>query len=266
MSQPFHFGDPERMLFGVRHPAATASRAAMLVCAPLLQDAIRCHRSLWSLAEALALAGTDVLRFDWFGSGDSDGDHADMSFDGLLADLRTAHAWLEAESGGLPVRMLAYRSAALPVLAQLAESSVAPVDLVLWDPSLVGHATVTDWRRQHVLQIRETGRYPRGGVVAERDELLGFDVDPAFLDALAGVDASDVCLPPDSRVRVAAWERTVELERFTATQRAAGITVEEILLDPADRPAWLEPKVFEYQAFPRRSVAALARQLAAEAA
>lgn len=266
MTQPFHFGDPGRTLFGMRHPAATTPHAAMLVCAPLLQDGIRCHRSLWALAEALALAGTEVLRFDWFGSGDSGGDHVDIGLDGLLADLRVARAFLDTAPGGLPVRILAYRSAALPVLAHLAGPSVEPVDLVLWDPQLVGRATVSEWRRQHVMQVRETGRYPRGGVVAERNELLGFDVDPAFLDALAGVDATGIRLPAGSRVLVAAWEQGEDLRRFIATQRAAGVTVEEVSLDPADCPAWLEPKVFEHQAFPRRSVAGLARHLAAEAA
>ena len=89
MTLPLFFGRPERRLYGMHHRARKV-RGHMLICAPLLQEGMRCHRSLWALAEALADAGVSSLRFDWFGSGDSAGDSAGLTLQGMLEDLAAA--------------------------------------------------------------------------------------------------------------------------------------------------------------------------------
>ncbi len=87
--QPLRFGSAGRQLAGVFH-AATASRtppASLLICNPLGQEAIRVHRLLRLLAESLARKGIATLRFDYFGSGDSDGDDAEATLDDWIASL-----------------------------------------------------------------------------------------------------------------------------------------------------------------------------------
>jgi len=260
MMQPFFFGRPDRALLGVHHPAKGMHREAWLVCAPLLQEALRCQRALWALAVALAAGECEVLRFDWFGSGDSDGATHEMSLPGLLEDLALAYLALGQLSPGMPVRCLALRSGALPVLVHAAGQS-QPVQLVLWDPILDGAGLVAAWRRQQVEQLQGIGRYSSGNPQAGAQELIGFDVDPAFLAALSTQDACNLVLPAGSRILVASWKVDADTERFIAAQRAAGITVETFALDAADRPPFEEPGMFEAQAFPRRSVAQLAKHL-----
>ncbi len=261
MTEPFFFGQPQRSLFGILHPASTPRRKALLVCAPLLQDGIRSQRALWALAETLAAAGVDALRFDWFGSGDSAGESRDLSFAGLLDDLQVARITLRGLSDAPRICVLALRSAALPLIAQ-ASADTEPVDLILWDPQLLGSSTIADWRLQHEQQLHEAGRYPGGRSAIEDDELLGFDVAPALLDPLAAADATRMRLPAGSRILLAAWNAGPELERFVAAQRAVGIAVETLQFDAADAPSFDDPHRFESLAFPRRSVTQLAQRLA----
>lgn len=263
MTQPFFFGRAQRTLFGMLHAATGPQRGAMLVCAPLLQDGIRSQRALWLLAEALAAAGVDTLRFDWFGSGDSAGEGSDLQFDGLLDDLQVARSRLRAASPATRTRLFALRSAALPLIAQAA-AGTEPVDLVLWDPLLAGRDVVTDWQQQHRQQLFAAGRYPDGGAAAEEDELLGFDVSTALLEPMSTIDAGDARLPAGSRILLAAWEMTAGLGQFVAAQRAAGTTVEILRFDANDRPSWEDPHLFEHLALPRRSVAQLAQRLTSE--
>jgi len=255
MIVPFHFGNPQRQLFGIRHDAATP-RDQVLACAPLLQEAMRTHRALWALAEALAVQGVSTLRFDWYGSGDSGGRGADLAFDGMLEDLDAATGQCEA-----PPRLLALRTASLPVLAH-ATARGRPVRLVLWDPLLSGADVVATWRRQHAQQLHAVGRYHGVPPAPGPQELLGFEVAPSLLQALSLLDFADAALPTGSTLLLAVWGVSASLERFAARQQSAGVAVEWLRLEAGDAPRWDDPHVFEHQVFPRRDVASLARQLA----
>jgi len=259
----FYFGRQRRPLLGLRHapPAALPVRAAMLACAPLLQDGIRCQRALWTLGEALAQSGVEVLRFDWFGSGDSPGATDALRLDGLVDDVAAGIEWLSGVRPGVPGRVLALREAAMPLLIHAARSGVA-IDAVLWAPVLDGRALVDGWRRQHGWQLHAAGRFLVNDRVVEADELLGFQLHPAFAEELSTVDAGPLVLPAGSRLLVAHWPGAAVEDRFLQRQRAAGVDVRVVELDPADAPDWDDPELFETQLFPRRSVSRLAGLLA----
>ncbi|MBB1061456.1 hypothetical protein [Marilutibacter spongiae] len=273
MSEPFFFGDEARALFGMLHsrrsarmaPASSTGKPACVVCAPLLQDATRIQRAMWHLAESLAEAQHDVLRFDWYGSGDSAGDGADLRLEGMAEDLEAAIVELSTSTRAGRLSVLAFRSAALPVLAH-ATASKSPVDLVLWDPILDGAALVEDWQRQQVEQLTVAGRYPFGTPASEPGELMGHEVGDALLDALRSTDHSRVGLPAGSRILVAAWRESQCLSAFIEWQRGQGIEVECLWLDAGETPAFDVPRQFEAQVFPRRSVGMLVERITGMAA
>jgi len=263
MVESFYFGESPRLLAGALHPAARRTRT-LLVCPPLLHDAVRSRRSLWALCEAQAAAGCDALRFDWYGTGDSSGESADVSVSGLIDDLGAARSLLRTIGNDAPQRLLGLRSGCLPLLA-FAAMQAGPVDLVLWDADLNGAAVVQRWRAQHVEQLREAGRYPYGHGHAADNEMLGFAVAPALLDDLSALDFTSRPLPVGSRVLVAGWQPTADVERFISTQRAASVSVDWMGLVDGEMPSQ-NPAVFERQRFPRRSVAELGERLSEVAA
>ena len=81
---PLYFGERTRRLFGVYTPAHAAGRPArgVVLCHPWGQEYLHAHRSLRKLGDLLAAAGFDVLRFDYFGTGDSAGDLPEASLAG----------------------------------------------------------------------------------------------------------------------------------------------------------------------------------------
>src|SRR5690242_21844126 len=72
----FHFGSRERRLFGYYEPAPASARKvqAALLCHPMGNEQVFAYRSMRQLAARLVRAGFHVLRFDYFGTGDSYGD------------------------------------------------------------------------------------------------------------------------------------------------------------------------------------------------
>lgn len=79
MAVPLFFGEGRRRLFGVYDPAVSRIGAgphrprAIVFCPPWGPDYYVTHGVLRRLATNLSLAGHHVLRFDYFGVGDSAG-------------------------------------------------------------------------------------------------------------------------------------------------------------------------------------------------
>ena len=261
MLTPLYLGPAHRTLFGVWHSAAgdVPEAAVITVAPPLLQEGIATQRALWALCEQLSAASVAALRFDWYGSGDAGGSAQQMTLDGLAQDAAVAMAWGRARSQRR-ARALSLRSGAIGML--LAASRAAePVDLVLWDPVLDGASLCGDWRRMHHAQVVGVGRYPFATPVVGEDEVLGFDLDAAFLSALRGFDAAALSLPAGSRVLVVGWEPDPGVMAWIDQLVGDGIRAAWWPLETGDAPEWDDPEQFEKQVFPRRGVARLASRL-----
>jgi len=136
---PCHFG-PDNGLFGIYHPGSFGPRDAVLLCPPLGQDMIRCHRLYRQLAHALAGQGTAVLRFDYYGTGDSAGASEEVEWPRCLADVAAAAEQLRLRSGCQ--RVIGFGARLGGSLALAAADRARFTELVLWDPVLDGAAHV----------------------------------------------------------------------------------------------------------------------------
>lgn len=137
---PFNFGPDDRRLFAIHspRPAGAAPKTGVLLCNAFGREAIRAHRLYRVLADRLSRSGCDVLRFDYFGTGDSDGDDLDADLDGWSADVHAAHSELVRRAEVTKVVWLGMRIGAA-VAAEAAQRAPARLArLILWDPILDG--------------------------------------------------------------------------------------------------------------------------------
>ena len=189
--QPFFFGTSQEQLFGVYHaPEGRAIRnAAVVLCQPLGHEYLRAHRAFRNLAVALAGQGFHVLRFDYFGSGDSAGNPEQTTVERCLSDLSGAIQELKDISGAAKVSLIGLRFGA--TFAALAASKRNDIDrLLLWDPVLDGRGYVDDLRllQREWLQDRlGTSKF------AQESELIGFALTEAIREGLES--ASLAALP-----------------------------------------------------------------------
>lgn len=80
---------------GVLHRPAQASRQGVLVVVGGPQTRVGSHRQFVLLARDLAAAGYPVLRFDYRGMGDADGEF--VGFEGIAQDIRAAVDTLQSQ-------------------------------------------------------------------------------------------------------------------------------------------------------------------------
>jgi alpha/beta superfamily hydrolase len=133
---PIHFGTRRRCLFGVYDPAHKTSRAARaaVICHPWGNEQIHAYRTLRQLAARLSRTGFHVLRFDYYGTGDSAGDTGDNDFAGRCSDIKTAMVELRDMTGIARLSLVGLRHGA-SLAARVAAGRADEIEsLVLWDP------------------------------------------------------------------------------------------------------------------------------------
>lgn len=193
---PIQFGPAERRLFGIYQAADTAtsgSPPAILLCNPFGQEAIRAHRFLRTLADRLSRFGHPVLRFDYFGTGDSLGDDADGEIDGWSRDVLAAHDELMARSRATTAIWIGMRLGAAVSLRAARNAPASLVKLILWDPVLDGRHYLAYLRERHIaslesvfpIPLNPSPRHVARKADAYPDEALGFALSPTLRTQLA---------------------------------------------------------------------------------
>lgn len=246
---PFFFGDSKRPLFGaLSEPPVTSQRQhGVLLCPPIGQEHVRAHWAFRQVATALARDGFHVLRFDWFGVGDSAGTLEDATLDHFVEDAATAASELRDMTGIRRVSVVGLRLGA--AFAALAAPDIDPYAVVFWDPVVDG---VTYFQRLSRLQqelLADPKRFwwawpmPARELVAKvrpqsapqrqsgPDELVGFRVPASLRRALETISPEQAV--PASRARLSiVSSRDDDGHAALATAfEAAGVSFEKRVVD-----------------------------------
>jgi len=169
---PFYFGK-DGELFGMFHATVAPARKAVLLCPPLGQDQIRCHRLYRQLAHALVAEGIAVLRFDYYGTGDSAGDSVEVDWDRCVADTLVAAAELRARSGATEITAFGARLGGSIALCAARAGSLA--GLVAWDPVLDGSAYADRLDKMQRALAVDAQRFTKPRLASDAaDQWLGF--------------------------------------------------------------------------------------------
>lgn len=202
---PFFFGPGDRRLFAIFQPAhgAAPAAAAVLLCNPYGQEAIRTHRIYRVLADRLAAAGFDVMRFDYYGTGDSAGEDAEGELRGWARDLAAAHEELTRRSGSLRSIWMGARLGATLATQATAQVNQPPHRLVLWQPIVNGADYLRELAELHVQTLDNSyagsvrpwrDMIPAGRRPADR-ECIGFELGDALRSQLSELTPATLTSP-----------------------------------------------------------------------
>ena len=87
---PRWIGTPDRRLLANWHASVAPLRMTLVICPPFFHERVVSYRLFALVAARLAAIGIDCLRFDYYGTGDSDGEDEQFSLAGASADIEQA--------------------------------------------------------------------------------------------------------------------------------------------------------------------------------
>lgn len=194
---PLFFPGSNYNLFGVLHlPAQQARNLAFLFCHPFGEEKLWAHLVYVNFARELANRGIPVLRFDYMGNGDSDGDFEDSSVKTNLADVQCALRVLrERVRPDTVIGLMGLRYGAT-LAALVAESDTEIRRLVLWEPVINGAQYMQELLRINLtsqLAIYKEIRYKREALVramyeGETANVDGYEVTAEMFGQVSAID------------------------------------------------------------------------------
>ena len=182
---PFFFTKHDQRLFSILHkPDGEQKKQAWVFCHPFAEEKLWSHRVFVSMARTLSDMGYPVLRFDYRGYGDSDGDFDSVTLDDQLDDINSAIDVLFNKVPDIDsVCLLGLRYGAL-LAAITAENNKKVSHLVMWDPVMDMGSYLQDVLRANLT----TQMVMHGKVVKARDELI----QDIMNDDVVNVDGYDL--------------------------------------------------------------------------
>ncbi len=210
----------------------------MLLCNPFGEEASRAHRTFRVLATQLERAGYPALRFDYSGTGDSQGEGADATLEAWLGDIGLAAERLREASGASRIAIVGLRLGATLAAMAAGRGDVRPRHLVLWDPVVGGAAYLRELADQHRAYMREEmgpGRADRLRVGARGTpvEVLGTPISDALAAELAALDLAAGAAPAAEQITLLTTRTTPEIERLRPRLPASARW-----LEMNESPAW----------------------------
>jgi pimeloyl-ACP methyl ester carboxylesterase len=219
---PLFFGSSERRLFGIHHEAQSKNRArhAVLLCYPGAQEYNGAHWAFRRFARMLSRAGHDVLRFDYFGTGDSAGESEEGRPDLWVENVIEAASELREIAQARSLSVVGMRLGATLALRACARGLKAKA-LLLWDPVVSGRDYVReleDFDKRRNIWLLHADRLD-----SHPDELFGYTFPEELRASLRELDACAKPAPQAERVVIATLEQRLAYTTLKRSLDEAGV-------------------------------------------
>ena len=197
MEEPLFFPGPTHRLFGALHLPDGDPQAGIVFCAPFAEEHKQGYRIFVELARRLTAEGFACLRFDYRGTGDSEGPFADFTLAGAVDDIGAAAALLRERAGAERIGVIGLRLGA-SLAWRAVEQGLDACLLALWQPIVNGKLFYRlNIRRMLIRQMMTDGK-----AKGERDtadgaviDLDGFLASRAMCKEIEALDLAAAELP-----------------------------------------------------------------------
>jgi uncharacterized protein len=177
---------------------------------------MRTHMAFRKLAGILSRDGFHVLRFDYYGTGDSAGGSNDGSIAEWQKNIASAVVDLKDCSGVTKISLIGHRLGA----ALAARTPLTVSNLVLWEPVVNGRDYLEELRTIHQRKFSDLLFPPRLPPDGRGGELLGFPLPMEMETEIRSLNLIDQIACRAEHIMLVASQQRTEYVTFESTMRA----------------------------------------------
>jgi pimeloyl-ACP methyl ester carboxylesterase len=225
MSEPFYFGS-DQALWGLYCPPnqAVVEQIGVILCYPFGQEYIRCHRGFMHLARQCASQGLHVLRFDFWGCGDSYGDHAHATIARWIENISTAIQELRANNIERIYLVGLRLGAMLATLCGVQRQDIEGI--VLWDSIINGYEYVRTLKKSHQQWLHGSFVSHKASSLSESiQEICGFAVSTTMIHELECLDLLGITQLPAEKIFILETQPHAQQRKLCKRFQTLGVDV-----------------------------------------
>jgi pimeloyl-ACP methyl ester carboxylesterase len=214
---PLYFGKPGEELYGCHHlPRSLHGRqCGVVLCYPFGHEYIRVHRAFYQIAMRLSQLGFHVLRFDYFGCGDSSGDFEQGTVLRWITDIHASIKELQVRSGLSAICLIGIRFGATLALQAACYNSYIE-GLVLWEPIFNGELYIKELFETHRLFVEMN--IPKGirslvTSIVQDNEVVGYPVSSQLKQDIQSIRIEGLDLNPNMKILTVCNKESVEPDK-----------------------------------------------------
>jgi alpha/beta superfamily hydrolase len=199
-AEPIYFG-PAGSLFGVFHAPARprARRGAIVLCHPVGHEYFRVHRAFRNVAVGLSRAGFSVLRFDYYGTGDSHGESSAATLSRWQADVGAAIDEVKRRAALPRASVVGLRLGATIAWLECQRRTDMEL-LVMWEPVASGAEYLDQQRQLEHRWLTDPSRRAPADAELRESSVLGLPLSAGTERELRAVDLAASPLPVTAHV------------------------------------------------------------------
>ncbi len=143
-------------LFTLFVPPTTPQHTIFLFLPSFAEELNRCRVMVAMQARQMAALGHGCLLLDYYGTGDSQGDFSETSWQQWQADVDSAYSWL-CQQGYTQIGLWGLRIGALLAVERAVQDTKRFQRILLWQPVLDGKLLLTQFLRIRVAMLMDRG-------------------------------------------------------------------------------------------------------------
>lgn len=129
----------KNLIFGTWYTSKTADQAPIILCPPLFQEEIIADRAMTTLCERIATSQSPVVRFDFAGMGNSEGDQSTLSLEDWHQNLKDVIQKTKDKFTSNEVHLIGLRLGATLIHSFLPKYEGTIGKVLYWHPVLNGN-------------------------------------------------------------------------------------------------------------------------------
>ena len=210
-----HIKSDNNRLYAVIHSPSenckTIRSHAVVICSPIAHEHTASYWAVRQLANRLSKLGFDVVRFDYFATGNSTGLSQQLTLKTCAQNIVDVAQFLLKKSDCEKVSLIGLRLGAM--LASMSAKSLSPDQLILWDPVIDGERLLTQLATMHKNYLDKMYRTgPHQHTLGQ--EYLGYPYSDNLLAELNQVQLDKVELPVDTSLSILSSPNNEEQKQF----------------------------------------------------
>ena len=179
MERPLYIENDNKHIFAVIHtPEKTTKKKGIIFVHPYAEEKQRVDRILVGFARRLCSKGWFVMRFDFYGCGDSEGNFEELSNETQISDLQNVKNHFVKATGVEEVCLFGVRLGA-NIAIQYAGMDNNITNIILWSPMLNGVGYAETLIRNKIFSgfMDKKNKVTREQILAELKENGWVDID-----------------------------------------------------------------------------------------